>query len=96
VAVELKADPKNTTQWPLEARLRREGTLVIDYSNGEQQRVELVGWLYRPSLLIEMPNHSPYSPENNLIDFEVVHVNNHKKRSVYLSNPSKSAVDWSI
>jgi hypothetical protein len=43
-----------------------------------------------------MHNGQQHSSENLLIDFGVVHVNNHKKKSIYLANPSKSAADWTI
>lgn len=43
-----------------------------------------------------MPDNTLHSQQNLLIDFGVVHVNNYKKQSIYLSNPTKSAVDWTI
>lgn len=43
-----------------------------------------------------MPNTQLHSHENALIDFGVVHVNNHRKKSIYLANPTLSAADWTI
>lgn len=43
-----------------------------------------------------MPNQQLYSIENMFIDFGVVHVNNYKKKSIYLANLTKSAIDWTI
>ncbi len=43
-----------------------------------------------------MPNSLAYSYENLVIDFGVVHINNYRKKSIYLANPTRSAADWSI
>ena len=43
-----------------------------------------------------MPNNLPFSRENFLIDFGVVHVKNHKKMTLFIANPSKSTASWNI
>ena len=43
-----------------------------------------------------MPNQQLNSIENCLIDFGTVHVKNHKKMTLYIQNPTKSAGNWSI
>ena len=58
--------------------------------------VELVGWLYRPWVQVVMHNDLPHSAENCLVDFGIVHVNNSKKMSVFLVNPSKVDGKWSV
>lgn len=95
-SVELKANPANLNEWPMEEKVRKDGKLTIDYSNGTQQVVDLVGWLYRPWVQIVMPDDLPYSPENCFIDFGTVHVKNSKKISVHLINPSKVDGKWSV
>ena len=59
--VELCGNPNNTTLWPMEEKIRKEGQLVLSYSNGEKQVIELVGWLYRPWVQIQMPNNQLHS-----------------------------------
>jgi hypothetical protein len=48
----------------MEEKVRKDGQIIISYSNGSQQVIDLVGWLYRPWVQIQMPNHQNYSSEN--------------------------------
>lgn len=58
--------------------------------------IDLVGWLYRPFIMIQMPNNQPYSNFNQEIDFGIVHVKNSHKISFYLLNSSKVDAQWKI
>jgi ribosomal protein L24E len=80
----------------MEEKVRKDGQIIISYSNGCQQTIDLVGWLYRPWVQIQMPNDQYYSNENFEIDFGVVHFKNTKKMSLYLINPSKVDGKWTI
>lgn len=62
--VELSANPANNNQWPMEEKVRREGQLVLSYSNGAQQTIDLIGWLFRPWVQLQMPNDQLHSSEN--------------------------------
>ena len=76
--------------------MRKDGTLILNFANGQKQCIPLVGILHRPALQIEMPNNILHSFENCLIDFGIVHINNHRKKSIYMSNPTKSAANWTV
>jgi len=92
----LKANKKDAKDWPLEPRTRKDGTVLLKFSNGHQQSIPLVGWLYRPWAQIQMPNNLLFSIENTLIDFGTIHTKNSKKLSIYLINPSKSDSKFTI
>ena len=51
-------------EWPLEAKIRKEGQLIFSYSNKQKQTVDLVGWLLRPWVQIQMPNGGYFTNEN--------------------------------
>ena len=68
----------------------------MKFSNGEEQIINLVGWLYRPWVQVQMPNDLWCSIENRLIDFGTIHIKNSRKMSIYLVNPSKSDAKFTI
>jgi hypothetical protein len=57
-------NPTNLNEWPLEAKIRKEGQLIFSYSNKQKQTVDLVGWLLRPWVQIQMPNGGYFTNEN--------------------------------
>lgn len=63
--------------------------MIISYSNGDRQLIDLVGWLYRPWVKVLMPNRELHSADNFTIDFGTVHFKNSKNITFYLINPSK-------
>jgi len=80
----------------MEEKIRRDGQLIISFSNGEKQVVELVGYLYRPWVQVLMPNLFNYSNDNFMIDFGKVHFKNSKTLTLYLFNPSKADGKFTI
>jgi hypothetical protein len=56
IIVQLVANKKDPKDWPLEPKVRKDGHILIKYINGHQQKVNLVGWLYRPWVQLQMPN----------------------------------------
>ena len=62
VTVELVGNPANSNEWPLQSRIRKEGQLIFSYSNKQQQKIDLVGWLLRPWVQIQMPDGGLCSP----------------------------------
>jgi hypothetical protein len=48
----------------MEEKVRKDGQIIISFSNGQQQTVDLVGWLYRPWIQIQMPNDLYFSNDN--------------------------------
>lgn len=43
VKIRLNGDCKNLAEWPMLPKTRKEGKLVLSYSNGHTQEFELIG-----------------------------------------------------
>lgn len=86
---------KSNEDWPLSDKFRKEGKLIISYSNDDVQEIPLLGELYRPLLKLNT-NGKEGADADEIIDFGVVHIKNDKKKTLYLTNLSPVRGKWAL
>lgn len=89
------ANVKDQADWPLSFRNYKSGNLIVTFSNGDEQVFDLEGVLVRPTLYL---NESGFEGDKveEIQEFGVVHINNAKVKSIYLSNPTKVPAKWKL
>lgn len=86
---------KEHEQWPLCPSLRLGGVIHINYANQDYQSFDMEGILLRPILKLNTEGFQGL-PNENVLDFGTVHINNVKTLTVFLVNESKVPGKWKL
>jgi hypothetical protein len=87
--------PSNTAQWPAVRSHKIEGNVVIEYTNGFQQRIPLSATLLRPLTVVSPRFYDfQYLLPDSAITLGVAQ--NPKQQIFTISNPSDSPAAWSV
>lgn len=91
----IKPNPNDLEIWPEINRCSLKGKLIIRFSNGEEQKVNLEARLYRPKLVLASSQCDEFK---NLTeqDFGIVNTKFHKKLTIFASNVSPVDSKWEI
>jgi len=89
------AELSNQKEWPKTQKNYQFGQLNIYFSNGNSQRIQLEGILLRPQLTLVASGHEGV-PAADVLDFGLVHINNRKTITIFLTNHHSPPGNWKI
>ena len=91
----IKPNPNDTELWPEVSRTSLKGKLIIKFSNGEQQKINLEARLYRPKIVLASSQCDEFK---NLTeqDFGIVNTQFTKKLTIFASNVSPVDAKWEL
>lgn len=86
---------RDLKNWPNSKRNYCKGDLEVRFRNGMVQKIELEGQLLRPYVMLNTQGFETKGAHHE-IDFGLVHVDDHKIITVYLTNKSYVPGYWKI
>ena len=91
----IKPNPNDFETWPEVSRFSIKGSLVIKFSNSEEQKIVLEARLYRPKLVLASFQCDEFK---NLTeqDFGIVNTQFYKKITIFASNVSPVDAKWEV
>lgn len=86
---------KDHEKWPLCPAMHIPGLIHVKHANGDYQSFDLEGILRRPVLEINTAGFEG-KPVEEIIDFDVCHINNFVQKTAYLVNLTKVPGKWKL
>lgn len=83
-------------EWPNIMHNSRQGDLVANFSNGDNQSFELLGQLLRPKLILLTEYSSRNDKAQDELDFGICNVDVHRTITIFLSNVTEVTANWTL
>ena len=73
-----------------------EGELIVNFSNGDTQKLILDAWLLRPMLVLQTEKPQKNDKAMDELDFGTVNVERSRTIKVFLSNQTDVTANWTL